>query len=108
MQPAAPGEVAEWLKAAVLKTAERKFRGFESHSLRPANMASPCNVMEAGGWSPGLCHANRSVDIQDPRRESGMLTGVPDMHVLAAAMARGEVMEALHARVVETRRCDAA
>jgi hypothetical protein len=29
-----PGEVAERLKAAVLKTAERKFRGFESHPLR--------------------------------------------------------------------------
>ncbi len=26
--------MAEWLKAAVLKTAERKFRGFESYSLR--------------------------------------------------------------------------
>ena len=30
------GEMAEWLKAAVLKTAElfSGFRGFESHSLR--------------------------------------------------------------------------
>ena len=26
--------MAEWLKAAVLKTVERKFRGFESYSLR--------------------------------------------------------------------------
>jgi len=26
--------MAEWLKAAVLKTAERKLRGFESYSLR--------------------------------------------------------------------------
>jgi hypothetical protein len=26
--------VAEWLKAAVLKTVERKFRGFESYLLR--------------------------------------------------------------------------
>jgi hypothetical protein len=28
------GGVAEWFKAAVLKTAERKLRGFESHLLR--------------------------------------------------------------------------
>ncbi len=28
------GGVAEWLKAAVLKTVERKFRGFESYLLR--------------------------------------------------------------------------
>ena len=26
--------MAEWSKAAVLKTVERKFRGFESYSLR--------------------------------------------------------------------------
>ena len=26
--------MAEWFKAAVLKTVERKFRGFESYSLR--------------------------------------------------------------------------
>ncbi len=26
--------MAEWFKAAVLKTAERKLRGFESYSLR--------------------------------------------------------------------------
>ena len=29
-----PGEVAEWFMAAVLKTVERKFRGFESLPLR--------------------------------------------------------------------------
>ena len=28
------GEMAEWFKAAVLKTVERKLRGFESLSLR--------------------------------------------------------------------------
>jgi hypothetical protein len=28
------GGMAEWLKAAVLKTVERKFRGFESYFLR--------------------------------------------------------------------------
>ena len=28
------GGMAEWLKAAVLKTADRKVRGFESYSLR--------------------------------------------------------------------------
>lgn len=29
--------MAEWFKAAVLKTVERKFRGFESYSLRQKN-----------------------------------------------------------------------
>ncbi len=28
------GGMAEWFKAAVLKTADRKVRGFESYSLR--------------------------------------------------------------------------
>ncbi len=28
------GGMAEWFKAAVLKTVERKFRGFESYFLR--------------------------------------------------------------------------
>src|SRR4051812_7418993 len=37
--PCATGEVAEWLKAAVLKTAGRKPRGFESHPLR---QPGPC------------------------------------------------------------------
>ena len=31
------GGMAEWLKAAVLKTVERKLRGFESYSLRQKN-----------------------------------------------------------------------
>ena len=30
--------MAEWFKAAVLKTVERKFRGFESYFLRHFNM----------------------------------------------------------------------
>ena len=33
------GGMAEWLKAAVLKTVERKLRGFESYSLRHNNPA---------------------------------------------------------------------
>ena len=32
----ARGEMAEWFMAAVLKTVERKLRGFESLSLRQA------------------------------------------------------------------------
>jgi hypothetical protein len=31
------GGMAEWFKAAVLKTVERKLRGFESYSLRHLN-----------------------------------------------------------------------
>ena len=37
--------MAEWLKAAVLKTAERKLRGFESYSLRQQN-----EVGEVAEW----------------------------------------------------------
>ena len=36
----ASGEVAERSKAAVLKTAKRKLRGFESHPLRHTTQAS--------------------------------------------------------------------
>jgi hypothetical protein len=32
------GGMAEWFKAAVLKTVERKLRGFESYSLRQFNL----------------------------------------------------------------------
>ncbi len=35
------GGVAEWLKAAVLKTVERKFRGFESYLLRHLYFTRP-------------------------------------------------------------------
>ena len=31
--------MAEWFKAAVLKTAERKLRGFESYSLRQTSVS---------------------------------------------------------------------
>jgi hypothetical protein len=33
--------MAEWFKAAVLKTADRKVRGFESYSLRQATIWYP-------------------------------------------------------------------
>ncbi len=33
------GGMAEWFKAAVLKTVERKLRGFESYSLRQTRKA---------------------------------------------------------------------
>ena len=32
------GGMAEWFKAAVLKTVVRKYRGFESYSLRQKDM----------------------------------------------------------------------
>jgi hypothetical protein len=32
------GGMAEWFKAAVLKTADRKVRGFESYSLRQSTL----------------------------------------------------------------------
>jgi hypothetical protein len=34
VQEKAVGGMAEWFKAAVLKTVVRKYRGFESYSLR--------------------------------------------------------------------------
>jgi hypothetical protein len=39
--------MAEWLKAAVLKTVERKFRGFESYSLRQNKPGSEFRVLRS-------------------------------------------------------------
>lgn len=47
----APGGMAEWLNAPVLKTGGRKARGFESHSLRFVFHPSEIDV-ESGRWSP--------------------------------------------------------
>ena len=41
------GGMAEWLKAAVLKTVERKLRGFESYSLRHNNPANSGEMAES-------------------------------------------------------------
>ncbi len=41
--------MAEWFKAAVLKTVERKFRGFESYSLR-----QPLQGRQMAGKAPEL------------------------------------------------------
>ena len=38
--------MAEWFKAAVLKTVERKLRGFESYSLRQTRIADPGEMAE--------------------------------------------------------------
>ena len=59
------GEVAEWLKATVLKTVGRKPRGFESHPLRQAwterETVGPNDTVAAGmaplpraGWPSGI------------------------------------------------------
>ena len=40
------GGMAEWFKAAVLKTVERKLRGFESYSLRQPPIADPGEMAE--------------------------------------------------------------
>jgi hypothetical protein len=37
--------MAEWFKAAVLKTVVRKYRGFESYSLRHATIKRPQGEM---------------------------------------------------------------
>ena len=46
--------MAEWFKAAVLKTVERKFRGFESYSLRHSltgEVAGLClEELDGIGW----------------------------------------------------------
>ena len=45
------GGMAEWLKAAVLKTVERKFRGFESYFLRQklySNLAGEMTELAEG------------------------------------------------------------
>jgi hypothetical protein len=49
-----PGGMAEWFKAAVLKTVERKLRGFESYSLRQFRwlVKWPIRIVgdSPGGW----------------------------------------------------------
>ena len=39
--------MAEWFKAAVLKTAERKLRGFESYSLRQYRLGEVAERLKA-------------------------------------------------------------
>ena len=39
--------MAEWFKAAVLKTAERKLRGFESYSLRQSRLGEVAEWLKA-------------------------------------------------------------
>src|SRR5262245_58641417 len=56
--PGLSGGMAEWLKAAVLKTAGRKPRGFESYSLRQlifplASVSVRCLVLVGGKSRPG-------------------------------------------------------
>ena len=51
---AAKGGMAEWFKAAVLKTVERKLRGFESYSLRQYKIASRFYVKLMGKSYAGL------------------------------------------------------
>ena len=57
------GGMAEWFKAAVLKTVVRKYRGFESYSLRHENTQNASRrddrvadgarlLSECGGYTP--------------------------------------------------------
>ena len=57
------GGMAEWFKAAVLKTVVRKYRGFESYSLRHTHRKTPTRrddrvadgarlLSECGGYTP--------------------------------------------------------
>jgi hypothetical protein len=41
--------MAEWFKATVLKTVERKLRGFESYSLRQYRFGVVAELAEGGG-----------------------------------------------------------
>jgi hypothetical protein len=54
-----PGGMAEWSKAAVLKTVERKFRGFESYSLRQ-QLAKFSSIVYRG-------LVNRATFISEPK-----------------------------------------
>jgi hypothetical protein len=51
------GGMAEWFKAAVLKTADRKVRGFESYSLRQSTLRYSLTFswgIVVPGQSPGV------------------------------------------------------
>ena len=47
------GGMAEWFKAAVLKTVERKLRGFESYSLRHKIVSRFYFILLAKYWRDG-------------------------------------------------------
>ena len=72
------GGMAEWFKAAVLKTVVRKYRGFESYSLRHFNgemteLADGARLLsECGGKLPPRVRIPLSPpDIQKPACQSG-------------------------------------
>ncbi len=49
--PKSNGEMAERFKAAVLKTVERKLRGFESLSLRQINISTKYKVQRGTAYT---------------------------------------------------------
>ena len=76
--------MAEWLKAAVLKTVERKFRGFESYFLRHKNFNTLAGEMtesaegarllsECGGYTPPRVRIPLSPPFFDPIKSSSIM-----------------------------------
>ena len=55
--------MAEWFKAAVLKTADRKVRGFESYSLRQLTVVSYWHLKYNNGkiWGPGQARESQPI-----------------------------------------------
>ena len=76
--------MAEWLKAAVLKTVERKFRGFESYFLRQIFYITLAGEMtesaegarllsECGGYTPPRVRIPLSPPLINPTTSSNFL-----------------------------------
>ena len=55
------GGVAEWLKAAVLKTVERKFRGFKSYLLRQFKVECSKDLKCSKGLTAAVLKQNKLV-----------------------------------------------
>ena len=78
------GGMAEWFKAAVLKTVVRKYRGFESYSLRQNNTKLPIwrddreadgarLLSECGGYTPPRVR----IPLSPPHINKGWLATQP-------------------------------
>ncbi len=60
------GGMAEWFKAAVLKTVVRKYRGFESYSLRHLNILGEMTELADGARLLSECGGNTPPRVRIP------------------------------------------
>ena len=82
VQENAFGGMAEWFKAAVLKTVVRKYRGFESYSLRHFYQNGEMTELADGARLLSECGDNTPPRVRIP------LSPPPKTHLFSAVPAR--------------------